>query len=90
MLTYADACFNAVLVANEISARRLLRHSHLTRLTPTHDLNAFQLGELATALGPRVSSQLEAIIHQHLPIFHTEHCVCFFFYCFTAALLLLY
>jgi hypothetical protein len=40
----------------------------------------FQLGELATALGPQASSQLEAIIHQHLPIFHTEHCMFFFFH----------
>ncbi|PNH10386.1 hypothetical protein TSOC_002887 [Tetrabaena socialis] len=46
----------------------------LTRLAPTYDLHAGQMAALAAALGPR-SAQLEAVVHQHLPIFHTEHCV---------------
>ncbi|EFJ50364.1 hypothetical protein VOLCADRAFT_116887 [Volvox carteri f. nagariensis] len=46
----------------------------LSRLAPTHDLHAGQLAALAAGLGPR-RAQLEAILHQHLPIFHTEHCV---------------
>ncbi len=25
--------------------------------------------------GPSSNRQLEAVVHQHLPIFHTEHCV---------------
>ncbi|GIL60544.1 hypothetical protein Vafri_15096 [Volvox africanus] len=46
----------------------------LSRLAPTHDLHAAQMVALASGLGPR-AAQLEAIMHQHLPIFHTEHCV---------------
>ncbi|GLC64650.1 Peptidase U32 [Pleodorina starrii] len=46
----------------------------LSRLAPTHDLHAAQMAALAGGLGPR-AAQLEAIVHQHLPIFHTEHCV---------------
>jgi putative protease len=57
--------------ANSISAEILLR-SGLTRLTPTHDLNGAQISELAQQLG---GSALEVIVYQHLPVFHTEHCV---------------
>ena len=65
-------------VANELSARAMLRDGQLSRLTPTHDLNAQQLQDLAVALGGQgslLAGALEAIVHQHLPIFHTEHCV---------------
>ncbi|MDX2151733.1 MAG: DUF3656 domain-containing protein, partial [Bryobacteraceae bacterium] len=44
----------------------------LERLTPTHDLNAEQIAALAEELGP---ARIEAIAYQHLPVFHTEHCV---------------
>jgi putative protease len=44
----------------------------LARLTPTHDLNAAQVADLARTLGPE---QVEVIAYQHLPVFHTEHCV---------------
>lgn len=33
-----------------------------------------QVCQLASGLGPR-AAKLEMILHQHLPIFHTEHCV---------------
>lgn len=46
----------------------------LERLTPTHDLNAAQIAALARSLGPAAARRVEAVIHQHLPIFHTEHC----------------
>jgi U32 family peptidase len=59
--------------ANIISADVLLQ-SGLTRLAPTHDCNADQLAALARGLGSR-GRCLEAILHQNLPIFHTEHCV---------------
>ena len=59
--------------ANTISADLLLR-AGLTRLAPTHDCNAEQLIAMARGLGPR-GAALEAILHQNLPIFHTEHCV---------------
>jgi len=42
------------------------------RLTPTHDLNANQITNLARDIGPHY---LEAALFHHLPVFHTEHCV---------------
>jgi putative protease len=44
----------------------------LERLTPTYDLNAAQVAELARGVGPHA---IEAVAYQHLPVFHTEHCV---------------
>lgn len=57
--------------ANVISAETFLRLG-LTRLTPTHDLNAAQIAALAERIGP---DNVEVIAYQHLPVFHTEHCV---------------
>jgi len=44
----------------------------LASLTPTHDLNAAQVADLGRAVG---GERIEAILYQHLPVFHTEHCV---------------
>jgi putative protease len=63
-----DFCLNA---ANVLTADSYLRLG-LARLTPTHDLNAAQVAELAKAVGP---DKIEVIAYQHLPVFHTEHCV---------------
>ncbi len=60
--------------ANVLSAHLLLHKGGLGRLAPTHDLHAGQLAALSRGLGPR-GALLEAVVHQHLPIFHTEHCV---------------
>jgi putative protease len=57
--------------ANELTARTFLALG-LERITPTHDLNAAQITELAQRIGP---AALEVIAYQHLPVFHTEHCV---------------
>jgi U32 family peptidase len=57
--------------ANAITARELLNRG-LDRIAPTHDLNAAQIAELAHRTGP---GKIEAIVYQHLPVFHTEHCV---------------
>ena len=57
--------------ANALTAR-ILFDAGLTRLTPTHDLNAEQIAQLATEVG---GHRLEAVAYQHLPVFHTEHCV---------------
>jgi len=57
--------------ANAISADLLLAMG-LSRVAPTHDLNAAQIAELARGVDP---SRLEAIAYHHLPVFHTEHCV---------------
>ncbi len=57
--------------ANAITARELLSRG-LERIAPTHDLNAAQIAELARRTG---ADKIEAIVYQHLPVFHTEHCV---------------
>jgi len=57
--------------ANARSAEEFLAMG-LDALTPTHDLNAAQVADLARAVGGR---RIEAIAYQHLPVFHTEHCV---------------
>jgi len=57
--------------ANALTARTLLDMG-LQRITPTHDLNAVQVAQLARQVG---GLKLEAIVYQHLPVFHTEHCV---------------
>ncbi|HWB85109.1 MAG TPA: U32 family peptidase [Bryobacteraceae bacterium] len=57
--------------ANAITAAALLEMG-LTRLTPTHDLNAAQVTALAAGIGAEL---IEVVAFQHLPVFHTEHCV---------------
>jgi putative protease len=57
--------------ANSIAARTLLNLG-LARIAPTHDLNAAQVADLARMVG---AWNLEVIAYQHLPVFHTEHCV---------------
>ena len=42
------------------------------RLTPAHDLNAAQVADLAKRSG---ADRVEVVAYQHLPVFHTEHCV---------------
>ena len=58
-------------VSNSISAELFLDLG-LERLTPGHDLNAAQVATLALGIG---AENIEAIAYQHLPVFHTEHCV---------------
>ena len=57
--------------ANALSAHTFLALG-VQRITPTHDLNAAQIADLARCIGPE---KLEVIAYQHLPVFHTEHCV---------------
>ena len=57
--------------ANSLSAQELLRLG-IDVLTPTHDLNAAQVAELARQVG---ADSIEVVAYQHLPVFHTEHCV---------------
>jgi putative protease len=57
--------------ANAITAAELLGLG-LETLTPAHDLNAAQVAELARNAG---AERIEAVVYQHLPVFHTEHCV---------------
>ena len=58
-------------VANAVTADLLLRLG-LSRITPTHDLNAAQVATLASEAG---ADSIEAVAYQHLPVFHIEHCV---------------
>jgi putative protease len=57
--------------ANDLTAEAYLELG-VERITPTHDLNAAQITDLAGRIGP---AKIEAIAYQHLPVFHTEHCV---------------
>ncbi len=57
--------------ANSVTADLFLSQG-LDRITPTHDLNAVQIANLARHTGPE---RIEVIAYQHLPVFHTEHCV---------------
>ena len=57
--------------ANGLTAREFLEMG-LEFLTPAHDLNAAQVTSLARAAG---ADRIEAVAYQHLPVFHTEHCV---------------
>ncbi len=67
---YGDFSLNA---ANRLSAHQLLDLG-LARLAPTHDLNARQIAALAAGLPEARRACIEVVAHQHLPIFHTEHC----------------
>ncbi|MCA9263923.1 MAG: U32 family peptidase, partial [Planctomycetales bacterium] len=57
--------------ANELTMH-WLHDQGVQRITASYDLNRDQLGELAAQVpGP----WLEVVIHQHMPMFHMEHCV---------------
>ena len=58
-------------IASSITAR-MFAELGVARITPTHDLNAAQIADLALRVG---GGKIEAIAYQHLPVFHTEHCV---------------
>ncbi|HWD99868.1 MAG TPA: DUF3656 domain-containing protein, partial [Bryobacteraceae bacterium] len=57
--------------ANSLSAAEYFERG-VSFLTPTHDLNAAQIEDLARRAG---AHRIELVAYQHLPIFHTEHCV---------------
>ncbi len=59
-------------VANPLAAHYLKTRYRLERLTASYDLNHEQLGSLLQA-GP--AHWYEVTIHQHMPMFHMEHCV---------------
>ncbi|MBP1992691.1 DUF3656 domain-containing U32 family peptidase [Paenibacillus eucommiae] len=50
----------------------LFLESGLNKVTPSYDLNIQQMVDL---LRRTDTSKLEVVIHQHMPMFHTEHCV---------------
>ncbi|CAN5498817.1 DUF3656 domain-containing protein [soil metagenome] len=58
-------------IANELTADLFLREG-LQTLVPSFDLNWDQFAAMMKASDPR---RFEPVIHQHMPMFHMEHCV---------------
>jgi len=59
-------------VANRLAADYFKNRFGLERLTPSYDLNFSQLEALLRAAPP---DWFEVTLHQHMPMFHMEHCV---------------
>jgi putative protease len=58
-------------VANPLTAAILMREG-LRAVTVSYDLNATQVRDLVSAAPPE---WFEITLHQHIPMFHMEHCV---------------
>ncbi len=69
MIKIGDFSLN---VANPISAKLLKQHAALDFMTVSYDLNIGQVLELLHGAPPE---WFELTIHQHIPMFHMEHCV---------------
>lgn len=65
----ADFSFN---ISNPITANYFKQKFPLERLTASYDLNIHQLESLLKNTPPH---WFEITIHQHMPMFHMEHCV---------------
>jgi putative protease len=59
-------------VANPITARLLMENAGLDYLTVSYDLN---IGQALELLGKAPPEWFELTLHQHMPMFHMEHCV---------------
>ena len=59
-------------IANSFSADYFKNKFNLEFITPSYDLNFTQLEALLRAAPP---DWFEVTIHQHMPMFHMEHCV---------------
>ncbi len=64
----ADYSLNAT---NELTAQFLIEQ-RAERVTASYDMNRDQLLGLVEAVPPE---WLEVVVHQHMPMFHMEHCV---------------
>jgi putative protease len=58
-------------IYNELSAK-IFTDAGLVRLTPSYDLNWKQMSALFTRFPV---DRFEVVVHQHIPMFHMEHCV---------------
>ncbi|MBK8000000.1 MAG: U32 family peptidase [Verrucomicrobia bacterium] len=58
-------------VANALTADYFIRKFRLEHVTASYDLNGVQLESLQAA----PAEWFEVTIHQHMPMFHMEHCV---------------
>jgi len=61
-------------VANALTAWEFLQYG-CSRVTASYDLGANAITELLDTIGPNHARRVEIVVHAHLPIFHTEHCV---------------
>jgi putative protease len=68
-ILHADFTLN---VANPLSARLLREAAGLERLTVSYDLDVSQVLDLLKSAPP---DWFELTLHQHMPMFHMEHCV---------------
>jgi putative protease len=59
-------------IANPLTADYFKQRFNLERLTASYDLNINQLEDLITNYP---AQHFEVTIHQHIPMFHMEHCV---------------
>jgi putative protease len=59
-------------VANPITAKLLMENAGLDHLTISYDLNIGQVLDLLRGAPPE---WFEITLHQHMPMFHMEHCV---------------
>jgi U32 family peptidase len=59
-------------VANQLTADYFITRYGLERVTASYDLNVAQLESLLRAAPPE---WFEITLHQHMPMFHMEHCV---------------
>ncbi len=59
-------------VANPLTAAHFIERHGLERVTASYDLNITQLEAL---LGAAPGHWFDLTIHQHMPMFHMEHCV---------------
>jgi U32 family peptidase len=69
-----DRCIGdfSLNVANPLTADYFKNQFGLERLTASYDLNIHQLEDLLVSCPPE---WFEVTIHQHMPMFHMEHCV---------------
>jgi putative protease len=59
-------------IANPLTADYFINHAGLERVSASYDLNFSQLEALLQSAPPK---WFEITIHQHMPMFHMEHCV---------------
>lgn len=61
----------ALNVANELTAS-IFAEAGLVRMVPSYDLNWKQMTAMLGRFSP---GMFEIVVHQHMPMFHMEHCV---------------
>ena len=59
-------------VANALTADYFVNHHKLERVTASYDLN---IGQLEGLLRSAPGAWFDITLHQHMPMFHMEHCV---------------